>query len=370
MGTAIVGCGKALPQLEVMNTELEKLVETNDEWIVTRTGIQSRRIAVEETGADLAEAAAKEALGWLEGGFAERSFDAGEIDLLIFATITPDAVVPSMAALLKRRLGLTNAIAFDINAACTGFVYGLTVAESMMAACAPAVAGAAGRNPIRRALVVGAERLSRLTNWEDRNTCVLFGDGAGAAVVEWREGSAGILGSFLVNEDDHANSLTCPASYDAPQPFSVSGVDRQAASTLDPSAQRIDEDLQVFDLVEAGRPREALYMNGPHVFKFAAEAMTTAVKQVLDRAGVSLDEVSCIVPHQANERIIKYAAKKLQRPLDFFQLSIAHTGNTSAASLPMALADAYVSGRIKPGDKVVLVAFGGGLTSGAVLYEA
>ena len=333
--------------------------------------------------------AAREALGWDAGGFAERCLEAGEIDLVVFATITPDTVVPSMAGLLRRRLGLENAIAFDVNAACTGFVYGLTVAEALMAASAPKTPGAAGRNPVRRALVVGAERLTRLTNWADRNTCVLFGDGAGAAgsdgsgegvvsgvgdgagaaVLEWSDERPGILGSYIVNEDDATNALSCPATYDAPQPFDADGIAPAVADT-DAAAAQIADELAVREAIEDGRPRQTIYMNGQKVFKFAAEAMTVAVNQALDRAGIALDEVACIVPHQANERIIKYAAKKLDRPMDLFQLSIAHAGNTSAASLPMALAEAYTAGRIKPGDKVVLVAFGGGFTSGAVVYEA
>ena len=369
MGSALVGFGKAVPALEVLNDDLKALVDTNDEWIRTRTGIESRHVAVEETNVDLAETAAREALGWTDGGFAERHFDASEIDLVVFATITPDVVVPSMAGLLRRRLGLDNAIAFDVNAACTGFIYGLTVAESLMAASAPGAPGAAGRNPVRRALVVGAERLTRLTNWADRNTCVLFGDGAGAAVLEWSDERPGILSSFIVNEDDTTNALSCPSAFDAPQPFDAGGCAPTVAST-DAAADRIANELGVHEAVEAGRPRQTIYMNGQKVFKFAAEAMTEAVNQALDRAGISLDEVACIVPHQANERIIKYAAKKLGHPMDFFQLSIAHTGNTSAASLPMALAEAYTNGRIERGDRVVLVAFGGGFTSGAVVYEA
>lgn len=368
MGSALVGFGKAVPALEVQNDDLKALVDTNDEWIRTRTGIESRHVAVGESNADLAEQAAREALGWVEGGFAERCLEAGEIDLVVFATITPDTVVPSMAGLLRRRLGLENAIAFDVNAACTGFVYGLTVAEALMAASAPKTPGAVGRNPVRRALVVGAERLTRLTNWADRNTCVLFGDGAGAAVLEWNENRPGIMSSFITNADDDTNALTCSFAYDAPLPFDIDGASPEAPE--DASLSRIDAELGITEFVDAGEPRQVLRMDGPKVFKFAAEAMTVAVNQALDRAGIALDEVACIVPHQANERIIKYAAKKLDRPMDLFQLSIAHAGNTSAASLPMALAEAYTAGRIKPGDKVVLVAFGGGFTSGAVVYEA
>ena len=376
MGSAIIGCGKALPALEVDNAALEALVDTNDEWIVTRTGISSRHVAVQESAEDLAAAAARTALGWgtddndiVQGqGWSEHSIDPESIDLIVYATITPDALVPSAAGLLRKRLGLNHAIAFDVNAACTGFIYGLTVAESMMAASAPNADGATRRNPIRRALVVGAERLTRVTNWKDRNTCVLFGDGAGAAVLEWDEARGGILGTFITNEDDVSNALTCPLSFDVPQPFDSHGVAPHSATTVDAASTSIDQALGLSE-VENG-PRQTLRMDGRRVFKFAAEAMSEAVNRVLERAGVSLDEVTCIVPHQANERIIKYAAKKLDRPMDFFQLSIAHTGNTSSASVPMALADARTTGRIKSGDKVVLVAFGGGFTSGAVLFEA
>lgn len=368
MGSTIIGCGKSLPKLEVANDDLKALVDTNDEWISTRTGIRTRHVAVEETATDLAEAAARQALGLVEGGWCEGAVDPSTIDLVIFATITPDVVVPSAAGLMRRRLGLEHAIAFDLNAACTGFVYGLTVAECMMAGSAAGAPGATGRNPIRRALVVGAERLTRVTNWSDRNTCVLFGDGAGAAVLEWDEERPGIMSSFITNADDDTNALTCSFAFDAPTPFTGEGVD--ATRSEDATLPRIDAELDIAELVDAGEPRQVLRMDGPKVFKFAAEAMTVAVHEALDRAGLTLDDVACIVPHQANERIIKYAAKKLGRPMDFFQLSIDHTGNTSAASLPMALCDAYASGRIARGDKVVLVAFGGGFTSGAVLIEA
>ncbi len=374
MGCTIIGCGKALPALEVENDELAKLVDTNDEWIVTRTGISSRHVAVGETGTDLAETAARAALGWSQEGWCERSLAPEDIDLVIVATITPDALVPSAAGLLRERLGLKHAIAFDLNAACTGFIYGLTVAESMMAACAPGCPGAAGRNPVRRALVVGDERLTHITDWADRSTCVLFGDGAGAAVMEWDEERPGILSSFVLNTTDDTGALSCPNAFDAHVPFDEEGVVPSALTAADrapyittPAASHASEGSA--EALEAS-PLQAIYMDGQKVFKFAAEAMTEAIHQVLDRSGVALDDVACIVPHQANERIIKYAAKKLGRPMDLFQLSIANVGNTSAASVPMALADAYASGRIKPGDKVIVVAFGGGFTSGAVLLEA
>ena len=369
MGCAIIGCGRALPALEVTNDQLAQLVDTSDEWIVPRTGIRSRRIAVRETATDLSVAAARQALGWDAGGFSERRVAPEEIDLVVFATCTPDALIPANAALLRRRLGLPNAAAFDLNAACSGFVYGVAVAESMMAASAPAAPGAAGRHPVRRALVVGAERLSRITNWADRSTCVLFGDGAGAAVLEWDDARPGILGTFIANADDDGNALTCPMPYEPPVPFGANGVDK-AGATPDPAAPNIDAELGISAAVAAGAPRAALRMNGQRVFKFAGDALASAVNAALARAGLSIEEVAVIVPHQANERIIRFAAKKLDRPLEQFQLSIAHRGNSSAACVPMTLCDAYAEGRIRPGDKVVLVAFGGGYTSGAVVYEA
>ena len=369
MGCAIIGCGKALPALDVTNDELAQLVDTSDEWIVPRTGIHSRRIAVKETATDLSVAAARQALGWDEGGFAPRRVAPEEIDLVVFASCSPDVLVPSNAALVRRRLGLANAAAFDLNAACSGFVYAVAVAESMMAASAPGAPGTSGRHPIRRALVVGTERLSRITNWADRATCVLFGDGSGAAVLEWDDARAGILSTFIANADDDANALTCPAAYDSPVPFDENGVDAEDA-LVDPGSASIDDELGISAAVAAGAPRATLRMNGQKVFKFAGDALAGAVNTALARAGVSIDEVAVIVPHQANERIIRFAAKKLNRPLGQFQLSIAHRGNSSAACVPMTLCDAYAEGRIRPGDKVVLVAFGGGYTSGAVVYEA
>ncbi len=371
MGCTIVGCGKAFPALKITNDELTALVDTNDEWISTRTGIKSRRVAVQESNTDLSEIAARQALGWNTEGYSQRVFDASEIDLVIFATMTPDAMVPSNAALLRRRLGLSNALCFDLNAACSGFVYALSVAESLIAASSnPDIPGSSARNPIRRALVIGSERISRVTDWTDRNTCVLFGDGAGAAVIEWDESRKGILGSYLVNEDDSTGALTTPVTYAAPIPFNTEGINLNPSSSNDPAQSLLDQELHIDMNASQSGLHQAIRMDGQKVFKFAAEALSTAVTEALKRADITLEDVACIVPHQANERIIKYAAKKLNRPLDFFQLSIAHRGNSSAASVPMSLCDAYESGRIKPGNVVVLVAFGGGFTSGAVVFEA
>ena len=346
MGCTIIGTGKALPALEVKNDDLAALVDTNDEWISTRTGIKSRHVAVGETSADLMTRAARAALGWDDEGAAQRRIEADEIDL---------------ASDLRRHLGLENAVAFDLNAACTGFIYSMTVAESMMAASA---AAAGARNPIRRALVVGCERLTHITNWADRTTCVLFGDGAGAAMLEWSDDAPGVLGSFLANADDEG-ALHCPAAFDAPVPFDEAGANPSADAN---TAHPVVADQGATD--EPAAPLQSIYMNGREVFKFASNAMAHAVEEVLVRCGRTIEDVAVIVPHQANERIVKYAAKKLDISMDRFFMNIDHTGNSSAASVPMALADAYAAGAIKPGDLVILVGFGGGYTSGAVLYEA
>ncbi len=357
MGCTIIGSGKALPAKAVSNDDLAHIVDTSDEWISSRTGIKTRRIATTESTTDLAVAAARAALGLAQDdrfsevrdtqGWSQGSYDPKSIDLLICATISPDATVPSQAALVKARMGLDNAVAFDVNAACAGCVYGITLANSMMVAANASDLGATG-NQIKRALVVGVERLSRLTNWNDRATCVLFGDGAGAVLLEWNSDRPGIMSTFLKNTDDLGFSLARSALYD-------------------------DSSFCFGDANETNLPLPEspfIIMDGKTVFKFAGNALAEAAHAVLDRAQVAIDDIACIVPHQANERIIKYAAKKIGRPLELFQVSIAQTANTSAASALMALCDAYAAGKIASGDKVIVVGFGGGLTSGAVLFEA
>ncbi len=352
---------------------------------------------------DLAACAIKSALGQsvevpdglsiLAEGVCAKPIDPTTIDLIVLTTVSPDMVVPCNAAALKKILGLENAIAFDINAACTGFIYGLTVAESMMAASQGGVGGAHGRNPIKRALVVSAERLTHVTDWQDRNTCVLFGDGAGAAVLEWKDGEAGIISTYLKNDDDESNALTCKHAYASPLPFGPDGViyDEEAKAahdeefpdpkavdytyinsldlSCDPATQRLDELFDLVDKPSLGGPGQTIYMNGQKVFKFAARAMEAAVLEVARRAGITVDQIKFIVPHQANLRIIEFAAKRLGFDLDRFQLSIETTGNCSSACVPMALTDALASQKVEPGDYVALVAFGGGLTSGAVLIQ-
>lgn len=365
MGCAIIGCGKALPALDVTNDDLTALVDTSDEWITKRTGIKSRKVAIEETSTLLAEEASRQALGWSKEGYHERTVAPEEIDLVVFSSVTPDVLVPSNAALIRRRMGFVNAACFDINAACSGFVYALTVAESMLAASA----SSKNRSDLLRALVVSVDRTSRITNWQDRNTCVLLGDGAGAVVLEYDPNRTGIMSTFIANEDDIHNSLTCPMPMDWVPPFDKEGVNLSASQNPDEGQSFVDKELEIEEELVQGKPRNVLRMNGQQVFKFSAGAMRRAVTEVCERAGVALNDVKLIVPHQANERIIDFAARRMGLEMNFFQLSIEHRGNSSGASVPMALSDAYESGAIQKGDKVILVAFGGGFTLGAALYE-
>lgn len=354
MGCKIAGHGKAVAELVVSNDDLAKIVDTSDEWIVERTGIHNRRIAVDESTTDLGTKASLIALE-------DAGIDAADIDLLICMTITPDTVVPSQAALIKARIGAVNAVAFDLNAACSGCVYGIDVASTMIEASVLGGQKGHRRNPMRRALVVGAERLSRITDWNDRATCVLFGDGSGAVVLEWDDDAPGILASFLKNTDDETLCLTVDSNHDLSTfPF---GEDVQLES--------VSEIMGITDDEGNHTPHSPfILMNGQRVFKFATSAIVEAAKEVCERAGVPIEDVTCIVPHQANDRIIRFAAKKLGVPYERWQVSISETGNTSASSVLMALSDAYDSGRIKPGDKVLCVGFGGGLTSGALLFQA
>ncbi len=382
LGAVIIGCGKATPSLEVFNDDLCALVDTSDEWIRTRTGIESRHIAVDESTQALAHAASCNAMGiendafpGVSGiGYAQERIDPSSIDLVVFPTITSDTIVPSAAAALKRSLGLEEAIAFDINAACTGFIYGLCIAESMMAAShlsdasSGSQSGAMRRNKIDRALVVCSERLSRLTEWDERSTCVLFGDGAGAAVLEWREDEPGIISSYLQNDDDETNALTCMQDYTAPIPFTAEGIDK-SSEDIDDACAQIDDLFGIEDIEVTQTVRQVIRMDGQTVFKFAGKAMASCVEKVVESAGLSLDDITLVVPHQANERIIKFAAKRLKMDMDRFQVSMAFTGNTSSSGVPMALADALVEGKLQKGDRAVLVAFGGGLTSGAILLQ-
>lgn len=327
MGIRIIGVGKNLPDRVVTNDEMSQYIDTDNEWIVERTGIAQRHVATTEKSLDMAAAAAEEAL---EG------IDKESIDLVIVATVTPDDITPSMAAQVKKAAKLPNAVAFDINAACSGFVYALWIAESLMKGSA---AGGSVTNGMKRALVIGTERMTRITNWVDRGTCILFGDGAGAAVLENTPGERGIISTYIRNYDDENEVMKCKANYVNP-PF-------------------WEDDLT---------PRP-LSMRGRAVFKFAVNAIEEVTTGALEKVGLTLDDVDWFVPHQANGRIIHAAAQKLGQPLDKFQISIKESANVSSATVPMALYDLQSSGKLKKGDIIAVMGFGGGLCAAGAIIE-
>lgn len=328
LGVVIKGIGKSVPKMILTNQGIEKMIETDSNWIIERTGIEERRISEDEKAIDLAAAAAREALG---------DTDYDSIDLVIVATVTPDMIVPSMGALVKKELKLNNAVAFDLNTACSGFIYATWVAEAMMKNGATPNANT---NKIKRALVIGVERLSRIVDWTDRGTCILFGDGAGAAVLELDPSKEGIISSFIKNYDDDADSLICGMEY-LKTPFT-----------------------------KETNISQTLKMNGTRVFKFAVNAVGEVMEEALKNAGLHADQIDHYIPHQANMRIITSSAQRFNQPLEKFQISIDKTGNVSAASVPMAMHDIYETGKIKSGDLVMLLGFGGGLSAGAIIYRA
>jgi 3-oxoacyl-[acyl-carrier-protein] synthase-3 len=313
----IAGLGRYVPRRVLTNADLERMVDTTDEWITVRTGIKERRVAApEEATSDLALEAAREAL--------ERAgLEASDLDLILVGTASPDMIFPATACLVQERLGAKRAGAVDISAACSSFVYALSMAHAHV------VSGLA-----ERVLVVGADTLSRITNWKDRATCVLFGDSAGAAVVVPSDGERGLLSFWLGADGGGSSLLSLPA-----------GGSRLPAS---------------YETVE--RAQHFIHMNGPEVFKFASRIIPRAIEEACQRAGLSVDEVDVFIPHQANVRIIQAAAERLGQPLEKFYVNVHKYGNTSSASVPVALYEAVDEGRVRPGDVVVLVAFGGGLT--------
>lgn len=317
----IAGTGAYVPSLAVTNDDISELVETNDEWIMKRTGIRERRIS---QGEDTSDMASKAALCALE----RADVDPRDVDLIIVATISPDMFIPSVACLVQSKIGADDAACFDINVACSGFVYAMEIAQSMMKSM-----------NYKNALIIGSETLSKVINWKDRSTCILFGDGAGAAVLQITE-EPGIIKSYLKSEGKKGDALTIGAA-DFNTPFSKESVERD----------------------------RHIYMNGGDVLKFAVNALADSVNKVLDETGLSMDDIKYIVPHQANVRIIQSAAKKLHTDLDKFYINLEKYGNTSSASVPIALNEMYEKGMLKKGDKFILVAFGGGLTYAATMIE-
>lgn len=317
----IVGTGSYAPGQQVTNDHLSQLVDTSHQWIVDRTGICSRHLSQGEGTADLAIEAGRRAL--TNGGIEPEA-----VDLIIVATMSPDAFMPATACRVQEALGAINATCFDLSAACTGFIYGLHLAAQCIRSGAH-----------NTALVIGAEVLSKLLNWSDRNTCVLFGDGAGAVVLQGKE-APGVFISYTGSDGTGGDLLQCPA-VGVSSPFAPLG--REVASQIS--------------------------MDGREVFKFALKTLTKSIQAVLSQGNCSLEEVRAIIPHQANRRIIEGAAKLLGAPLEQFYLNLDHYGNTSAASIPLALDEMARKGLLSPGDKLVLVGFGGGLTWGSILLE-
>ncbi|WP_310794981.1 beta-ketoacyl-ACP synthase III [Desulfofundulus thermocisternus] len=320
----IWGTGIYVPERILTNADLERMVDTSDEWIRTRTGIRTRYIAAEhEAASDLAIQAARRALE-------DAGVDAEEIDLVIVATNSPDMLFPATACLVQHALGAREAGAFDVQAGCTGFIYALACGSQFVAS-----------GTARTVLVIGTEVLSRLVNWKDRNTCVLFGDGAGAVILGPVPEGYGILATRLGAEGSGGHLLSLPA-----------GLSRYPAS---------EETL--------AKNQHFIHMNGREVFKFAVRVMEEGCREVLQAAGLGLKELDFLIPHQANIRIIEAAAKRFDLPLERVWINVDRYGNTSAASIPIALHEALVAGRIQNGNHVVLVAFGAGLTWGAVLMR-
>jgi 3-oxoacyl-[acyl-carrier-protein] synthase III len=319
ISVGITGLGAYAPERVLTNTDLEAMVETSDEWITSRTGIKERRIAASDQAAsDLALPAARQALE--QAGVA-----AEDVDLVIVATATPDMLFPATAALLADELGATGAAAYDLLAGCTGFVYALSQAY-----------GALATGLSKKALVVGTETLSKITNWEDRSTCILFGDGAGAAVVEPVSGG-GIEGFELGADGSGGPDLCVPAG----------------GSRRPVTPEALAEELQF------------IKMNGAEVFRFATRVMVTSAEELLAACGASVDDVDLYVPHQANKRIIDHAVKNMGLEPAKVILNIERYGNTSSASIPICLAEAQADGRLREGTRVLMSAVGAGLTWGS-----
>lgn len=313
----ILGTGFYVPEKIMTNADLEKIVETSDEWIVERTGIKERRIAEDnQPMSDLALRAAKVAL-------ADASVAAEDLDLIIVATLTSDRIIPSTACMIQNLLGAKHAAAFDLSAACSGFAYAASVAAQFIETGA-----------YKKALVIGAETLSKYINWEDRNTCVLFGDGAGAAVLGQVEEGYGILSFDLGSDGSGGDAIQIPSS----------------GSLMPVSKESIDQKLNL------------IHMNGRDVFKFAVKAMGKTVKNSLAKIDMPQEKIDWLVPHQANIRIIESAAKRLSMPMDKVIVNIHKYGNMSAACIPIALAEAAAAKRFKKGDIIALSGFGAGLT--------
>lgn len=318
----ITGTGRCLGEKVVSNDDIATIVDTSDQWITSRTGIKERRISISKNTSDLATDAAIKAIKTAE-------IDVLDLDLIIVATTTPESFTPSTACLVQAKLGAENAVAFDISAACSGFIYSINCARKFLDGIR-----------FKKALVVGAEVLSRIVDWKDRSTCVLFGDGAGAAILEYSEEAGGVIDVYIGSNGSKGKCLNT-GRFNIENPFVKSD--------------------------DVGNHK--LSMAGKEVFKFAVNIIPYSVSKVLEENSISLDEIKYIVPHQANYRIVESASKRLKVPMDRFYINLNKYGNTSAASIPIALDEMNEKGMLNKGDKIVLVGFGGGLTWGSILLE-
>ncbi len=320
----ITGWGLSVPEPVLTNADLSKMVDTNDEWIRERTGIHERRIAREnQSSASLAAAASLKALQ-------VANLKPTDLDLIICSTSTPEHIFPATACLVQDQIGATRAGAFDLLAACTGFIYALNMAAQSIRS-----------GSIKNALVIGTETLSRFVNWQDRNTCILFGDGAGAFVLQASEKPGGV-GSAVRRSDGWGGNLLI----------------LQGGGSKHPATEAT---------VQAGK--HFIEMDGKEVFRFATRVMAQATREALAGAGLTVEDAKWIIPHQANIRIIEAAARGLKLPMERFIVNLEKYGNTSTASIPIATVEAVEDGRLQPGDKIVFVGFGGGLTWGALTAE-
>jgi 3-oxoacyl-[acyl-carrier-protein] synthase III len=322
---SIIGTGSYVPEKVLTNDDLARMVDTSDEWITVRTGIKERRIAAkDEYTSHLATKAALKAME-------QAGIKPIEIDLILVATATPDMMFPATACFVQSNIGAAKAACLDVSAACAGFLFALEIGQQFITS-----------HTYETVLVIGAEKLTSITNWTDRNTCVLFGDGAGAAILRHRDGSAhGIISTHIGSDGQFADILFMPGG-GCRTPITPENVDRHL---------------------------QTIHMSGKEVYKQAVIAMLEASKKALEQAGLTIDDIGCVIPHQANVRIIEAIAHRMKIPLDRFYVNLDRYGNTSAAAVAIALDEANRSGRIKAGDFVLMVVFGGGLTWASTVIE-
>jgi 3-oxoacyl-[acyl-carrier-protein] synthase-3 len=321
---SIIGTGSYVPEKILTNAELSRMVDTSDEWITTRTGIKERRIAAkDEFTSDMATKAALKAIE-------QANIAAAEIDLILVATATPDMLFPATACFVQKNIGATNAACLDISAACAGFLFGVQIAQQFITS-----------HTHDTVLVIGADKLTSITNWTDRNTCVLFGDGAGAAILRHRGGAHGVISTHIGSNGQFTDILFMPGG----------------GSRCPITAENV------------GRNLNTIHMSGKEVYKQAVIAMFSAAQKALQQAGLSIEDIACVIPHQANLRIIEGIADRLGIPLEKFYVNLDRYGNTSAAAVAIALDEANRTGRIKAGDFVLMVVFGGGLTWASTVIE-